>query len=95
VTPPPLTDLLAAAQAALERDDVAAAARAVDAAARTCADMAARGVAPDPAGLGDLVRRHAQLEARALQTRDALSSRLAQAGRSRQAIRAYRGRRPG
>ena len=88
----PLSDLLTVAQAALEREDVAAAAEAVGAAARTCADMAARGVRPDPASLGQLVRQHAQLEASAWRTREALAARLGQVGRSRRASRAYRRR---
>ncbi len=90
-----ITALLAVAQAALERDDAPAAAAAVDAAARTCADMAARGVPLDRATLGQLLPRHSLLVERAARARDTLAARIAQAGLTRRAILAYRGRRPG
>jgi hypothetical protein len=90
-----LTDLLAVAQAALDREDAPAAAAAVDAAARTCADMAARGVPLDRAALGQLLPRHSLLLERAVRARDGLATRIAQAGRSRRAIVAYGRRRPG
>jgi hypothetical protein len=91
----PLTELLAAAQAALERNDPAALAEATGAAARTCADMAARGLALEPEELGSLRRQHALLEARALDARDLAASRLGRVGRSRRAVQAYGRRRPG
>jgi hypothetical protein len=90
-----LTELLAAAQAALDREDGPATAAAVDAAARTCADMAARGAPLDPGALGQLRSQHSLLLDRAVRARDALAVRIAQAGLTRRAILAYRGRRPG
>jgi len=92
---PPLADLLAATRAALDRGDAAAAASAAGEAARTCTHMAAGGISLDREELGRLRKQQTELQAQALRAREALSARLAQAGRSRRAILAYRRRRPG
>jgi hypothetical protein len=89
---PSLADLLAAAQDALDRDDPAATARAVDEAARTCAALAAAGVPPDPALRRSLGEQHARLTARALEVRQALVEQLETLHRSSRAAAAYRRR---
>ncbi len=87
-----LSDLLSAVEGALQREDAPAAARAVEAAVRICADAARAGVRLDREDLARLAAVHARVEARALQLHEALAAKLAGAGRSRRATAAYRRR---
>lgn len=84
-----LAELLRAAEAALEREDAPAAARAIEAAAAACAAAQATGVRLDREDLARLAEQHAQLEARALQLHRTLASQLEDASRSRRAVDAY------
>jgi hypothetical protein len=92
VNTPALTQLLAEAEAAFDAADPLAAAQAVERAARLCAQLASSRTLPDGGAFPRLLEQHARLELRALQARDALASQLAQAGRSRRAVAAYRRR---
>jgi hypothetical protein len=87
-----LTDLLAAAEAAMEREDAPAAAQAVEAAVRACAEAAATGVQLDREDLARLVTHHARVQERATRVHQALAAKLEGAGRSRRAAAAYRHR---
>jgi hypothetical protein len=80
---------LCAIDAALDREDAAAAEEAVGAALRLCAELAERRVPLDREELARLSVQQARLEARAVRARDAIAARLDEAGRSRRAARAY------
>ncbi|HYD39784.1 MAG TPA: hypothetical protein VEB43_03060 [Anaeromyxobacter sp.] len=84
-----LAELLSAVDAALDREDAAAAEEAVGAALRLCAELAAARVPLDREELARLSAQHARLEERAIRARDALAARLDEAGRSRRAAVAY------
>ena len=92
---PALIELLSDAEAALHAHDPFAASQAVDRAARMCASLATSRTLLNRADLPRLLEQHARLEERAIKVRDALASQLAQAGRSRRAVAAYRRRGPG
>lgn len=81
--------LLAAADAALDREDAAGAEAAVAAALRVCAELASARVPLDREDLARLSAQHARLEERAVRARDAVAARLEEAGRSRRAATAY------
>ena len=81
--------LLAAVDAALDREDAAAAEAAVGAALRVCEELSAARVPLDREELARLSAQHARLEERAVRARDAVAARLDEAGRSRRAAVAY------
>jgi hypothetical protein len=86
---PVLTDLLAAAEAALDRGDPLAAAEAVAAAARACAELEASHTSLPPQDLPHLRELHARLSGRAAAARDEVAGQLAALDRSRRARTAY------
>ncbi len=87
-----LSELLSAAEAALDRDDAPAAVQAVEAAARACAALGESGAHLEASLLPRLLEQHARLQSRAVQARDAVTVLLQAAGRSRRARTAYRQR---
>lgn len=84
-----LAELLAAVEESLEREDAQAAARAVEATTRLCAEAAATGVQLDREDLAHLLEQHARVQARALQVQREVAESLHDAGRSRRAADAY------
>ncbi len=92
MTPAPplarLAELLSAVEAALEAGDARAAAEAVEAGVRACADLGGR-VRLDPAEVAQLAQRHERLLERAVRARDAVGEQLKAAGQSRRAATAY------